>query len=244
MRHIPQHIYREHRAHRRGSGTTGPGKRVDMLLDFQMHGKRALVIGAGEVGIRKAVSLAEDGASVTVLSKEFTDSARDACVDHGIRTVVADLAMDSDLALTLLPSHDFLVVATDDATLNKRLAGEARRLGTIVSVVDDMGLSDCAFPAISNRGGISIAVSTGGRSPTMARQIRDRLAGTVTDEDVIMLALHEHVRGMAKSLVGDALERKDLLLRVTKDELVVRKIQGHDLEGAKQAAEDIIRGRR
>lgn len=222
--------------------TAEPERAARMLLDFQMRGKKALVVGAGEVGIRKALSLVEDGASVTILSKEFTDSARDAAAGHDIEMIVADLDKDFALVLTHISRNDFLVVATDDAALNRRLADEARIVGTMVSVVDDIGLSDCIFPAICRRGEFSIAVSTGGRSPTMARLMRDRLASELTDEDVLMLALHAHIRAAAKSVVGDARARKGLLLRVTADERVIRQIQAHNLEGAKRVAEGIIRG--
>src|SRR5207244_5068996 len=65
--------------------------------------------------------------------------------------------------------------ATDDRSLNARVAAEARGLGIPVLAVDDVPSCDFIAPALVRRGDVSIAISTGGRSPAMARRTRERL---------------------------------------------------------------------
>src|SRR6266581_6239913 len=65
--------------------------------------------------------------------------------------------------------------ATNDRALNARVAGDARALGVPVLAIDDVPNCDFIAPALVRRGDVSIAISTGGRSPAMARRTRERL---------------------------------------------------------------------
>ena len=128
-----------------------------------------MVIGGGKVALRKVKALLEHGARVQVISP-------DPCLE------LSQLAKNG--TLELLPrdyswgdlEDAFVVVAaTDDSSINKRVAEEARKRGVLVNVVDDPEKSDFIMPSYLRRGDITIAVSTGGRSPTLARKIRTRL---------------------------------------------------------------------
>src|SRR5207302_5068333 len=73
--------------------------------------------------------------------------------------------------------HDATLVfgATDDRALNAQVAADARRLGVAVLAVDDVPNCDFIAPALVRRGDVTVAISTGGRSPAMARRTRERL---------------------------------------------------------------------
>src|SRR5205085_6480864 len=68
---------------------------------------------------------------------------------------------------------------TDDRALNARVAADARRLGVAVLAVDDVPNCDFIAPALVRRGEVTIAISTAGRSPAMARRTRERLEQTL-----------------------------------------------------------------
>jgi len=68
-----------------------------------------------------------------------------------------------------------VVVATSSRTLNERVYHEAQRLGVLCNVVDVPDLCDFFYPSLVRRGDLQIAISTGGRSPSLAQKIRQQL---------------------------------------------------------------------
>src|SRR5690606_1856978 len=68
-----------------------------------------------------------------------------------------------------------LVVATDDAALNARIAALADARGMFVNVVDDAALSSFQVPAVIDRAPLQLAISSGGAAPMLARRLRERL---------------------------------------------------------------------
>lgn len=136
---------------------------------LELKDRPVVVVGGGEVAERKVKSLVNAGAAVTVVSPGLTPGlsrlTRAGAIDHirrGYET--ADL------------TGAFLVIgATDDGAVNERVAADARYRGIPVNVVDEPNLSTFIMPAVISRGDLQICVSTGGRSPALARHLRQRL---------------------------------------------------------------------
>lgn len=128
-----------------------------------------LVAGAGSVGVRRAVKLAEAGAKVTVRSRSFDPKTEERLKDAGI-TCVRGEANLSDLADMRL-----VVAATSDKDLNEKLVREANRLGILVSSATPQGDENVSFPAQIKRGDFVVSVSTGGASPALSKMIRKEL---------------------------------------------------------------------
>ena len=74
------------------------------------------------------------------------------------------------------------IAATDCAEVNSAVARDARARGVLVAVADAPESGNCTFPALLSRGGLEIAVSTGGRCPAFAVLVRDRIAGLIGNE--------------------------------------------------------------
>jgi len=131
--------------------------------------RRCLVVGGGEVGQRKAERLLECGARVTVVGRELTRRL-EGLVREGR---VGHIAADYD------KSHlegVFLVIgATDDGDVNERIFRDARRKGVLANIVDDPGRCDFILPALCRQGDLVITVATGGRSPALAKKLRQEL---------------------------------------------------------------------
>jgi precorrin-2 dehydrogenase/sirohydrochlorin ferrochelatase len=141
------------------------------LVNLDVRGRRALVVGGGAVAARKMAALLEEGADVTVV-------ARDAC------DAVAALERDGRITLIRRPFEPgdtrgaFLVVgATDDEDVNRSVASDAREWGALVNIVDRPALCTYTVPAVVRRGALTIAVATDGRCPSVARALRERLEG-------------------------------------------------------------------
>ena len=138
---------------------------------LDLRGRRCLVAGGGEVGERKARALLECGARVIVVSLTLTPVlaalAASGCIEHRARTFRRSDLRDCVLA----------VAATGDLRVDEALAAMARRWRVLVNVVDRPDHCDFILPSVLRRGELQIAVSTGGRSPALAREIRRRLEG-------------------------------------------------------------------
>jgi precorrin-2 dehydrogenase / sirohydrochlorin ferrochelatase len=137
-----------------------------------------LVVGAGPVAARKVEGLATAGAFVRVVAPDVSPSLK--------RELVAELRQRPFEAADL-DGVRLVVTATGDRTVDGAVAAPASAAGLWVNAADQP--ADCTFilPAVARNGPLSIAVSTGGASPALARRLRDHAAALLTD-DVVGLA--------------------------------------------------------
>ena len=138
-----------------------------ILVD--LTGKRAVVVGGGGVGERKIETLLTHGAKVCVVSMELTPNLK-RYMEGGVITYLG-----SEFRKEQLDGAFIVIAATDDPSLNYAVSASAQEKGILVNVVDQP--RDCTFivPSILKRGDLIIAVSTSGKSPAMAKKIREDL---------------------------------------------------------------------
>jgi len=138
-------------------------------LFVELAGRPCVVIGGGDVAERKVHALLTAGAVVTVVSPALSPALA-TLADAGRIAHVARLYADGDLAGAALA-----FAATDDGAVNADVAHEGRMRGVWVNAADDPAHCDAILPAVLRRGEITVAVSTGGASPALARAVRERL---------------------------------------------------------------------
>jgi siroheme synthase-like protein len=138
-------------------------------LFVELGGRRCAVLGGGAVAERKVEALLEAGAVVTVVSPRLSHALGALAAGGRIAHVPRPYA-DGDLANAALA-----FAATDDTAVNAAAAREARARGVWLNAADDPAHCDAILPAVLRRGGITVAVSTGGASPALARAVRERL---------------------------------------------------------------------
>jgi precorrin-2 dehydrogenase/sirohydrochlorin ferrochelatase len=157
-----------------------------ILLD--MRDRSCLVVGGGEVGTRKAESLLLCKARVTVVSLRV--SARLAELARGGNLVVKARAYrEPDL------QGMFLVFgATDDPKVNRQVHADAERRGILCNIADQPEICSFFLPAVVRRGDLTISISTAGRSPALAKQLRRQLERQFGDEYRLLLLLLGAVR--------------------------------------------------
>jgi siroheme synthase-like protein len=124
-----------------------------------------VVVGGGAVAARKARKLWQAGAGVVVVSPEVLPELEDMSVETRYRPYEYGDLEGADLAFA----------ATDSRGANAAVAREAETRGIRVNVADRSSEGDFAVPSTLRRGGLQVAVSTGGASPTLARRIRNEL---------------------------------------------------------------------
>jgi len=170
-----------------------------------LNGRRCVVVGGGEVAERKVETLLDFGAHVCVVSPVLTPTL-EAWASEGRITVERRLYQEGDLEGAALA-----IGATDDRDVHKRVASEAKQLGILVNIVDDTGLCTFIAPAIVKRGDLVIAISTGGASPALAKQIRRELEVAYGQEYTEVLEAFQKLRERAKRELTDPGARRAFL---------------------------------
>jgi siroheme synthase-like protein len=138
-------------------------------LFVELAGRPCLVVGGGAVAERKIQSLLYAGARVTVVSPTLTPALAALAATRRVVHVARDYA-PGDLRGAVLA-----FAATDDGAVNGAVAREGRRRGVWVNAADDPVHCDAILPALVRRGPVTVAISTGGASPALARATRERI---------------------------------------------------------------------
>jgi siroheme synthase-like protein len=143
---------------------------------IELQDRRVLVVGGGAVAERKVESLLEAGALVTLVSPDLTTQLMGHASANRI-TVRQRTFNASDI-----DGMSLVISATDDPAIQTEVASIAASKNILVNTVDKPELCTFIVPAILRRGEITIAISTSGKSPSLAAEIRKRLDAVVTQD--------------------------------------------------------------
>ena len=166
-------------------------KYYPIFLDIS--GKKCVVVGGGEVAVRKVGRLLDCGAKVFVVSPKLTPELITLKAGNTIEHIATDYnpLFIEDAAL--------IIGATDDEKTNAAISSDARSLGIPVNIVDDPQKCDFILPSVVERGDLNIAVGTGGKSPALARHLREELEAKYGVEYEILLKILGGLRPQMKN---------------------------------------------
>ena len=210
---------------------------LPIFLDVQ--DKPCLVVGGGEIAVRKIANLNRSGAAIRVVSPELTTSLS-ALHGDGAFTYQPRPFEDTDL-----DGVHLVIAATDDRTVNSRIATLAKARGIPVNVVDQP--SDCSFimPSVIDRDPVIVAVSTGTASPVLARLLRARLESLIPAAYGHLGELCARYRDQVKQRFADHRDRRRFWDRVLQGGVAERIFSGHydeaDAVMARELAKDNTR---
>ena len=145
-----------------------------VMLD--LTSRPCLVVGGGAVAERKVAGLVEAGARVTIVSPWLTPALLRLATEAPLRWRPREYTAGDAAGFILV------MVATDDIAVNAIVAAECRERGAWVNCADDPARCDFILPSVCRRGAVTVAVSTGGASPTMARLVREELDALLPDD--------------------------------------------------------------
>jgi precorrin-2 dehydrogenase len=160
-----------------------------------------VVVGGGRVAERKMRILLRTGADVVVVAPRVTEFLRRHALLGRLRWKRAAYRSSH------LRGARFILAATSDPATNRAVARAGRRIGAFVGVADDPSLCTLFMPAVLRRGDLLVAVSTGGRSPGLARMLRDDLARCVGPEYASLLRTVGSIRARLRRDIRDPGER-------------------------------------
>ncbi len=137
---------------------------------LNLAGKRCVIIGGGTIAQGKIGGLLRAGCQITVISPDATPGIRQAA-QRGDVTWLERTYQPGDLESAFIG-----VAATNVWHVNREIYEEADRLGVLLNVVDDPDLCSFIAPSVVKREPVTLAISTGGASPALARKLRETLA--------------------------------------------------------------------
>ena len=175
---------------------------------------RCLVIGGGTIAERKVEALLAAGGAVTLVSPELT-AALHALEAAGRLTVQQRPYQREDLDTVSL-----VIAATDDPALQQQVAADAKQANILCNIVDQPALCSFIVPAVVQRGDLTIAVSTNGASPALAKKIRQDLAEQFGSEYAVALRLLRLIRERLMHEPRSAEERRRLLTGLAESPLL------------------------
>lgn len=139
-----------------------------------LTGKKILVVGGGTAAKYKVRSLAEAGADLTVIAPSFCPEVE----EYSDRVALLKKAYKAGEAM----GFDIVVVATDDKRVNERVMYDAGKGGALICSAIEPEKGDFIFPAIIRRKDYSVAVSTDGKDPHAAKQLKKKIEENLADE--------------------------------------------------------------
>ena len=172
---------------------------------LDIDGKRAVVIGGGPVAHRKAASLIEAGAAVTVISPDATPSIKK-LAERGLLTHKPRRYRKGDLRGAVVA-----IAATDDPSVNERAASEANDLGILINCATPPDSGNFIVPSSIKRGALTLAISTGGASPALSKRLRLDFEAFLGTRYSWFLEFLEEARGRLKEEVEDEAARQEIL---------------------------------
>ena len=183
-------------------------------LCLDISGKRCVVVGGGNVAERKVERLLSCGARVEVVGKALTPALAmwkgKGRIDH----------RDADYEDSFLLGASLVIGATDDEAVNGRIAKDARTRGIPVNIVDDPAQCDFILPSVVEQGDLLIAVSTGGKSPALARKIREELEEAYGAEYTVLLEILGELRKKVIAEGRSSAENRERFAAVVRSEIL------------------------
>ena len=195
--------------------------------------RESIVVGGGNVAARKVRELLVAGARVTVISPALNPDLS-ALAKNGRIAIIRRPYRSGDLSNTYLA-----IAATDDPDVNREVWLEAEQRGCLVNVVDDPAHCHFITPAIVRRGDVTVAVSSGGTSPALARRLRERLETLIGPEYGELAALLAELRPELQSRYEEDSDRQVAALRLAASELI-NIIRAKGLDEARVRAWELL----
>lgn len=150
--------------------------------------KPVVVIGGGAVAEQKIGGLLDAGAKVTIVSPDLNETLTE-LRDSGRLTHIEREYKPGDIA-----GYELVFVATDSRAENEKVWAEGRERRIWVNAVDDIPNCDFIMPGIVRKGDLTLAISTAGKSPAMARKVREDLETFLSEDDSALLDLAGEIR--------------------------------------------------
>lgn len=202
-------------------------------LFHNLKGRSVLLVGGGEVALRKGRLLADAGARLRVVAPQVDTQLQALAVDSGGDCQVRGYAVED------LDGVALVIAATDDQALNARISEHAQCCQLPVNVVDAPALCSVIFPAIVDRSPLVVAVSSGGDAPVLARLVRARIETWIPAVYGQLAGLARRFRQRVKTALPDVQQRRVFWEEVFQGTIAERVFAGRPAEAERLLVEKL-----
>jgi len=207
---------------------------MDYLPVFlDLTGRRVLLVGGGEVALRKAVLLLEARALLRIVAPSLHPELARLCAEGRLEHLQQSFAPE------LLSGAAFVIAATDQPEVNRAVASAAGERGLFVNVVDDAQAGSAILPAIVDRSPVILAVSTGGHSPTLARRVRAQLEALLPERLGELAHFLGRWRERVRLALPEATRRMRFWERVLEGRIASQVLAGDELAAEAQLSTEL-----
>jgi uroporphyrin-III C-methyltransferase / precorrin-2 dehydrogenase / sirohydrochlorin ferrochelatase len=200
---------------------------------FDLTGQRVLIVGGGEVALRKITLLERTGALITVVAPAIAPELTALAAAGKLKLAIREFEPAD------LDGARLVIVATSRRAVNRWIAKLSDVRNIPVNVVDDRDASRFIVPAIIDRDPVLVAISTGGTSPVLARRLRERLEALIPARIGELAAWLKALRRTARRNLRDTDERRRFFEAVVDGPAARRFIDG-DQAGAQRIAQQLL----
>jgi uroporphyrin-III C-methyltransferase/precorrin-2 dehydrogenase/sirohydrochlorin ferrochelatase len=200
---------------------------------FDLAKQQVLVVGAGEVALRKVALLERSGAAITVVAPQIHPELEARAAAGAINLNVREFVPQD------LDGMRLVIVATSRRAINRWIAKLSDSRGIPVNVVDDREASRFIVPAIIERDPVLVAVSTGGTSPVLARRLRERLETLLPAKIGEFASWLQTLRRPARRRLRDIDARRRFFEQLVDGPATARFVAG-DRQGARRVAHQLL----
>ena len=205
---------------------------MDFLpLFHNLRGRLVLLVGGGDVALRKARLLSEAGARLRVVAPTIEPELLSLVQQRGGETLLQNYSADQ------LEGAQLVIAATDDGELNARVSRDAQARSLPVNAVDAPEHCTVIFPAIVDRSPLVIAVSTGGHAPVLARLTRARIETLFPHSWGRLAQLAQRFRSRVKTAFSTINQRRVFWEDVFQGDIAERVFSGRDDEAERLLVE-------
>ncbi|MEC5211113.1 uroporphyrin-III C-methyltransferase/precorrin-2 dehydrogenase/sirohydrochlorin ferrochelatase [Psychrobacter sp. PL15] len=206
-------------------------------LFFKLEGRKVLIVGGGDVALRKADLLSRAGACITIL-------APDICPELQALLTNAKAGNKHHLVYenynqSYMTGARVIIAGTDDEALNQQVHADATELNIPVNVVDTPHLCDFIFPAIVDRNPIVIGISSNGKAPVLARLLRARLETLIPQGYGKLAKLAGDFRAEVKTKIPTLTGRRQFWERAFEGQVSELMFAGNETQASAQLQADL-----
>ncbi|KZN46612.1 siroheme synthase CysG [Pseudoalteromonas luteoviolacea] len=199
----------------------------------KLDDRPVLIVGGGDVALRKCQAFLKARAQVAVVAPSFCDELLALSQQNKVSLIEEYFEAHHVLGMMLI------IAATDSEAVNKAVCDAANTHNIFVNVVDDQPKCGFIFPSIVDRDPITIAISSAGTAPVLARRLREKLEAIIPHHTGALARLAGNFREQVKARFKTFADRRQFWERVF-DSSVVRKVQVGDTQGAEQQLHDLL----
>ncbi len=169
-------------------------------LHLDLKGRHVLVVGGGEIALRKVTLLLKADARITLVAPDISDVLQETLKDHEILSVPYETSH--------LENKVLVVAATENETVNRQVSEDANAKNILVNVVDSPELCTVTFPAIIDRSPLVVSVGSAGGAPVLTRYVREQIELLLPERITQLAGFLAKTRDKLKELLPDIDRRR------------------------------------